>query len=412
MTEYQAAISAPKVPGPHLEQAGKYLGPLSDLKTFGEARGLPAWAYFSERLTQLEHERIILPSWQFVCHVNELNAPGSFQTFEMMRDSFIVMRGRDGELRAFKNVCRHRGARLLEGSGTCKGSIVCPYHGWTYGLDGNLRATPAKRTFPDLDLGQHGLIPAELEVFHGLIFLRGEDLGGLSVADTWGDLDRHLNAYPIAEWVPVAGGVQTLTWNCNWKTAVDNNLENYHIPIGHPGYDRLLDVGDEDEMNDKGLALNLSKVSAEPSQNRTERFYQKLVPSAITDLNLEARRTWLFATMQPNIGIDVYPDSMDVFQILPRTAETATLRYAVYHRRTESRELRAARYLNKRINRQVTREDKELSERVQKGLATRGYQPGPLSTMEVGILDFHERIRKVIPETRLSHAPAGFLAAG
>ena len=408
MTEYVAAISAPKVVGPAVVESQKYVSPLADLKTFGEARGLPAWTYFSERLTQLEHERVILPSWQFVCHVNELAAPGSYQTVEMMRDSFIVMRGHDGEIRAFKNVCRHRGARLLDGSGTCKGSIVCPYHGWTYRLDGSLRATPAKRTFPDLDLGQHGLIPVELEVFHGLVFLRGENQGGPSVAETWGELARYLAPYPITEWVPVAGGVQTLVWNCNWKTAVDNNLENYHIPIGHPGYDRLLAVDDHDEMNDKGLALSVAKVRPEASRNRTERFYQSLVPSAIRDLDPDASRTWLFATMQPNIGIDIYPDSMDVFQILPRTAETATLRYAIYHRASEKREIRVARYLNSRINRQVTLEDKELSERVQKGLATRGYQPGPLSTLEAGILDFHNRIRAVIPETRLASEPAGY----
>ncbi len=75
-------------------------------------------------------------------------------------------------LRAFKNVCRHRGARLLDGSGTCKGVMVCPYHGWSYKLDGSLRATPARKTFPGLDLGKHGLEPVELEVLAGLVFVR------------------------------------------------------------------------------------------------------------------------------------------------------------------------------------------------------------------------------------------------
>jgi phenylpropionate dioxygenase-like ring-hydroxylating dioxygenase large terminal subunit len=109
--------------------------------------------------------------------------------------------------------------------------------------------------------------------------------------------------------------------------------------------------------------------------------------------------------MPPNIGIDIYPDSMDVFQILPRTATTCFVRYLIFRPRDDSRDARVLRYLNSRINRQVMREDRALSERVQAGLASHGYQPGPLSTLEVAIKDFHDRIRRAIPETELADVP-------
>jgi hypothetical protein len=134
-----------------------------------------------------------------------------------------------------------------------------------------------------------------------------------------------------------------------------------------------------------------------PSSNPTERLYQELAPSALAHLCKEARRTWQFFSMPPNIGIDVYPDSIDVFQILPLGPETCTVRTRVYARPGAEREERILQYLNSRINRQVGAEDKELSERVQKGLGAHGYEPGPLSAIEHCIHDFHDRVRAAIP---------------
>ena len=123
------------------EEAGRRLRP---------ARGLPAWTYRNPELLELEYERVILPSWQFVCHENQLRMPGDFATLELKRDPVLVVRDEDGALRGFLNVCRHRGTRLLDGTGSCRARIACPYHGWTYGLDGRLLAVPAERTFPGI----------------------------------------------------------------------------------------------------------------------------------------------------------------------------------------------------------------------------------------------------------------------
>ncbi|MEX0922481.1 MAG: aromatic ring-hydroxylating dioxygenase subunit alpha [Rhodovibrionaceae bacterium] len=368
------------------------------------AYGLPAWAYRNAELLDLEYQHVILPSWQFACHANEIKTAGDYVTFDLGRDSVIVMRDKDQGLRAFKNVCRHRGARLLDGSGSCRGAIVCPYHGWSYGFDGSLEGTPNKESFPGLVKQDHGLLEVELEVFSGLVFVRlaGE---GPSLKEMWGDYAELLAPYGIDEMEPL-GGSWTETWNCNWKIAVDNNLENYHVPIGHPGYHRMLDNDLQGFMNAYGVSGSKSVLRDKPSHNWTERFYQELAPEALDHLDEETRRTWFFFSMPPNIGLDIYPDSFDVFQILPLTAETCVARAVIYARPGSGREERLLQYLNQRINRQVGYEDQELCERVQQGMGAHGYEPGPLAILESGVRDFHDRIRAAVPAVNLEEEPA------
>jgi len=367
-------------------------------------RGLPAWTYFNAELTALEYEQLIRPSWQFVCHVNQLKTPGAFATLDMMRDSVIVMRGKGGVIRAFANACRHRGSRLLDGAGTCRTRITCPYHGWSYGLDGRLAAVPSEKTFPGIDKAEFGLQPVELEILLGLVFVRvcGD---GPSLAEMWGDFIEVARPYRLEEMEPL-NEPWIGTWQCNWKVAVDNNLENYHVPIGHPGYHRLLDSDLIGKINEHGVAYSKSVLREKPSAHWTERLYQKLAPAVLAELPDEVRKTWLFCSMVPNMGIDIYPDSMDVFQILPNTAETCTMRYPIFVRPDERREMKVLRYLNARINAQVGLEDQQLSERVQMGMRNHGFEPGPLSDYEHAIKDFHDRIRAVCPVVTLPAAPA------
>ncbi len=367
------------------------------------ARGLPAWTYMSAELNELEYERLIRPSWQFVCHVNQLKRPGDFATLDMLRDSVVVMRGKDGAVRGFINACRHRGSKLLDGAGSCKKRITCPYHGWSYGLDGSLAAIPSEKTFPGIDKAEFGLKPVETEILLGLVFIRIAGPGP-SLAEMWGDFVELARPYRLEEMEPL-DQPWIESWDCNWKVAVDNNLENYHVPIGHPGYHRMLDNDLLGTINAHGVSFSKSVLRDKPSPNWCERLYQKLAPEFLTGIPEQARRTWLFGSMAPNIGIDIYPDSMDVFQILPLAAETCVMRYPVFARPDERREAKLLRYLNSRINRQVGLEDRQLSERVQLGLRSFGYEPGPLSQYEYAVKDFHDRIRAACPVTTLAAPP-------
>jgi phenylpropionate dioxygenase-like ring-hydroxylating dioxygenase large terminal subunit len=364
---------------------------------------LPAWAYGNEELNELEYERLFRPSWQFACHVSQVAKARDYFVFDLWRDSVLVVRGDDGELRAFLNVCRHRGTKIADGAGTCRGRLTCPYHGWTYDLTGALVGRPAEKTFEHRDLGGLGLRRVELEVLCGLVFVRIVP-GGPSLREMWADYAHLLQPYRLEEMVPM-GEIWIETWNCNWKVGVDNNLENYHVPIGHPGYNRMLDSDMMGFLNGHGVAGSRSVLRDAPSKSWSERMYQEMAPRVNADLPEQARGAWLFLTMPPNMGLDVYGDSMDVFQFFPRTARTCTVRYPIFGRPGESRELKVLRYLNLRINRKVSAEDRFLSERVQLGLDSHGFRFGPFSDYEHCIYDFHERVRAACPVESLLHAP-------
>jgi phenylpropionate dioxygenase-like ring-hydroxylating dioxygenase large terminal subunit len=153
----------------------------------GFLRGLPPWTYAHAGLTRLEHERVLLPSWQLACHVSDVAQPGDYLTFDIGPESIMVLRDMSGTIRAFHNVCRHRAARLLEGSGSCPGAVTCRYHGWTYTLEGALRGLPVRESFPSLDRSAYGLLPVRMEIFASFVFvcLAGEPP---SVASMWGDM--------------------------------------------------------------------------------------------------------------------------------------------------------------------------------------------------------------------------------
>jgi phenylpropionate dioxygenase-like ring-hydroxylating dioxygenase large terminal subunit len=368
-------------------------------------RALPSWTYRNAELNEIEYELVFRPSWQFVCHVNQVENVGDFVTFDMLRDSILVVRGKDNELRAFMNVCRHRGAKLLDGAGHCKARMTCPYHGWSYNLRGELAGMPSEKTFPGADKKQLGLKAIELEVIVGLIFVRVVP-GGPSLKEMWADCIHLLEPYKLEEMVPLEEPWID-QWACNWKVGVDNNLENYHIPVGHPGYDRMLNNDiDDGFLNRFGVAGSRSVLRDKLSSNWSERRYQQMAPGVNETLPEDVRTSWSFFTMPPNIGIDVYGDSMDVFQFLPLTAASCTVRYPIFVRPDTSREMKVLRYLNARINRQVSAEDKTLSERVQIGLNSHGFEFGPLSSIESCIHDFHDRVRTACPVADLPEAPA------
>ncbi len=370
------------------------------------ARALPAWVYNHPEMTRLEYERLLKPSWQIVCHVSSLARSGDFVTLDLGADSAVAVRTSQGDIRAFHNVCRHRGARILEGAGNCPGAIACPYHGWSYRLSGELLGMTARETFPPLDRTQLGLKPVRSQVLFGFVFV--------CVAGNPPPLQESL-AGVAAEFAPhrfedmqPLGSMYIEHWDCDWKIAMDNYLESYHVPIGHPGLNRMFTPDYEDQLNLPGVARGISWLRERPSPRWSERMYQKLVGEVATDLPEPHRRRWSFYSMLPNLGIDVFPDQMDFFQVLPRGPGKCTIRGGSFAHPDERREMRIVRYLSARINRQVQREDEFLCRRVQQGLASASYEPGPLSRLENCMLEFHDLLRERIPEVREPSPPARF----
>jgi phenylpropionate dioxygenase-like ring-hydroxylating dioxygenase large terminal subunit len=368
-----------------------------------DGMSLPAWIYGDADFLEAERDAVFAGSWQIVCHANDIPDAGDYHTLDFMGDKFVVVRDKAGALRGFHNVCRHRAARLLDGDkGKCKGAIVCPYHAWSYGYDGRLNTVPFREHFPDMDLGRNGLAPLELEVFLGFIFVRQRP-GGPSVAEMMAPYRAELEPYRLPELVP-QGRVTLRPRAVNWKNVGDNYSDALHITVAHPGLTRLFgrSYGSEAmEWVDKMWG----DMRIEPSHNLSERLYQTFLPD-VPHLPAAQQRKWAYYKLWPNMAFDLYPDQVDFMQFFPVSPTQTLIREIAYVLPDERRVMKAARYLNWRINRTVSVEDKALIERVQDGMGSRSYTAGPLATTEHGLRSFGRKMRGLIPESRLERAPA------
>ena len=193
----------------------------------------------------------------------------------------------------------------------------------------------------------------------------------------------------------------------NWKTLCDNYSDHLHIPVGHPGLTRLFGRNYRIDAQPHADRMQGDLIETE-SANPSERTYQRLLPKA-DHLPPKHRRKWLYYKLFPNIAFDIYPDQVDFMQFIPLTSTTSVLREISYAIPDDSREMRAVRYLNWRINRRVNAEDTELITRVQLGMQSPTYRAGPLGTSEVCLRSFAQKLRRMIPEARLeSPPPAGW----
>jgi len=365
---------------------------------------LAAWTYLNPELYELEYGAFFLARWQFVGHVNQLVEPGDYLTVDLGRDNVVVIRNKDMTLRGFLNVCRHRGSRLLDGQGSCQGVIKCPYHGWTYTFDGRLLGVPKEYDFPEIEREENGLHEVEVEEFHGLVFVRIRP-GRHTVAEMFGDTARYLEMYDVANYVPCYPESRQ-EWQANWKVAWDNYLENYHIPVGHPGLNRLLDVQDEGVELTSGVSYGVFTVKEKPSKVDIERRYQELFHYANERVPEAVKGKWVQFGIHGNLGIDLYPEMLDIFQLIPMSPDITVVRATFFGHPNPTAEEQELRRLNVEINNSVNDEDRELCERVQLGLQSTGYEPGPFSEEEQGLYNFHQMVRERIPVAGLAEAPS------
>jgi phenylpropionate dioxygenase-like ring-hydroxylating dioxygenase large terminal subunit len=189
----------------------------------------------------------------------------------------------------------------------------------------------------------------------------------------------------------------------NWKTIADNYSDHLHVPVGHAGLNRLFERNYRIEAQahvDRMEGDLVEKASANPS----ERAYQRFLPT-VAQLPPTHQRKWLYYKLFPNVAFDIYPDQVDFMQFLPVSATETVIREISYALPDDRREMRAARYLNWRINRQVNAEDTALITRVQLGMQSSGYRPGPLGMSEVCLRSFAKKLRRLIPQARLERPP-------
>ena len=369
-----------------------------DLRTEDDF-SLPGWIYWDPEFFELEKQVIFRKSWHLVGHVNDVPASGDYLTFKFLNESILTVRGADGRVRSFHNVCRHRAARLVGGEqGNCGKRITCPYHAWTYATDGRLVGVPLRANYPGLNPDHYGLAEVEQEIWRGFVFVRFAP-GLPSVADQMAPYAAELAGAPLEDLKPL-GPPRVQTRHVNWKNVADNYSDGLHIPVAHPGLMRIFGKSYAIEAREWVDKMS-GQLVEQPSPHASERMYQKL----IHDMGLAENASWAYYKLWPNAAIELYPDQIDFMQFVPVSPTETQLRYINYGVPDGRREMRAARYLNWRINRLVNFEDKDLIERVQAGMASSSYAAGPLGEGEVCLRSFGRRMRALFPEAREGSPP-------
>jgi len=226
----------------------------------------------------------------------------------------------------------------------------------------------------------------------------------LSVAEQFAPIDDIFAAYNTHDLERIEGDYGQ-DWKCNWKLAWDNYAENYHIPSGHPGLQRMMEVGEEGGELPTGIGWGLFRLRERTSNNSDEARYQSIIHTADDRMDDPVKRTLINLSMHYNMGIEVSGECLWVFQILPTGVDSCEIRFTLFGRKNRSGFEQELIDLNYKIMNQVNSEDKFLVERIQRGVNTQGYQPGPLSYQESTLALNHQRIREIFPVAGLPRAP-------
>ena len=361
-----------------------------------DRRGIPAWSYTNEELLEAEKEQLFRRHWQLICHVNDIPEPGDFFTSELVSERALVVRGHDGVVRAFHNLCRHRGSRVMaEESGRCN-TIVCPFHGWVYNLDGTLRGAAQPRNLPELDPVAWGLKPVEMEIWNGFVFVRFKPGPQPSVAEVMARFDEELEQYALDTLVPDGAGIWSEEINANWKNVRDVDNEGYHVPMAHPGLQDLYGPNYYDEPFEEGANRSFAQFRETDNRLWSVRNYCNLLPD-VERLDTDHKRAWLYLGMFPNIVFGIYPDSVVFYYELPVANGLTIQRGACYRYPDEDRRMRVARYLSGRIDRITTKEDEQLIEWCWEATFSSGYDGVILSDLELGVRSYHDALRRFFP---------------
>ncbi len=339
-----------------------------NLERKAPAMTLPAEWYHAPEIFARERAAIFGREWQLVGDLGALAHPGDYIATEIVGWRVFVIRDRDGALKAFHNVCRHRAAPLLDdGRGHCE-LLRCRYHGWVYDTAGRLRQLPDFGPI-EFDKADYGLYPIRVECWRGLVFVT-LDAEAPPLEGSLGDLVRLALPYPVEQFKFVRE--ETFDIACNWKTYTDNFVEGYHIPGIHAGLNAAIDF-------DKFEAQGRDRVVVMAAPQRDGSIYGGV---------------WLWR--YPNMTLSVFPEGMNTSRIMPVDRRRTRLVYNFYFR-DDSPEAVARHQRTIEVNCAIVREDFGICESAQGNLEAGVYRQGPLSPRhEDGVRYFHELLRQAL----------------
>ncbi len=333
---------------------------------------IPAAWYVDERIARMEREQVFGGNWIAVGRTDQVAALGEFFTFDLAGEPLIVVRGTDNQLRAFYNVCRHHAAAVATAPCGIAQHLRCPYHGWTYGLDGSLKGAPEFAGVCNFDRAGNGLVPVSVAVWENLIFV---NLSGQppTLESYLGDLPGRIAPLSISKLGFFARKSYTLA--CNWKVYVDNYLDGgYHVPHLHKGLNSVLEYTEYTIENGEHYALQSSPLVS-----------SKDLSVAHTRTGDRAYYYWLY----PNFMINIYEGVMDTNLVLPLGQDRCLVIFDFFFGDT-SPEREQYNRESVEVSDRVQAEDVDICESVQRGLHSRAYGAGRLSVRrETGEHLFH-----------------------
>jgi choline monooxygenase len=335
------------------------------------ASTIPAAWYTDERFAQLERERVFDSNWIAVGRIDQVLSAGQFFTIELAGEPLIVVRGSDGQLRAFFNVCRHHAAAVMTEACGVAQHLRCPYHGWTYGLDGSLKGAPEFAGVCNFNRTENGLVPVRVASWESFVFVNLAS-NAPSLEDYLGDLRSRIDVSSLRFFAR-----KSYTLACNWKVYVDNYLDGgYHVPHLHPSLNSVLDYTEYTIENGANYTLQSSPMvaseDASVAQSRTGE---------------RAEYYWLY----PNFMINIYDGIMDTNLVLPLGRDKCQVIFDFYFGDL-TLELKAESVA---VSDRVQMEDVDICESVQRGLGSRAYMTGRLSVRrEMGEHLFHRLLAR------------------
>ena len=369
-------------------------------KPLERASTIPASWYTDTRVFELEQQTVFSRSWQVAARIDQLQKPGDYVTTEIADEPIVVVRGSDNQIRAFFNVCSHHAAAVMTEPHGNAPQMRCPYHGWSYSLEGELKGTPDFSGVCDFDRAGNGLTPVEVAVWENWIFVKtdggqlvGKQAAGLPStpeACVPNSASRTLENQSIESWLGAplvneieALGLSTLHWferrkyiiGCNWKVFVDNYLDGgYHVPHLHKGLDSVLDYSKyRIECGPRHCLQSSPLVTSDKADVATTRTGDR------------ALYYWIY----PNFMINCYAGVMDTNLVRPISVDRTEVIFDFYFADV-SEASRERNLASVAVGDQIQQEDLDICASVQRGLKSRVYEAGRLSVRrEAGEHLFH-----------------------
>jgi choline monooxygenase len=354
-----------------------------------DAHTIPAPWYTDTRIAQLELQNVFSRAWQAIGRTAQVAKPGQYVTASVAGEPVVAVRGSDGQLRAFYNVCRHHAMTVMNEPCGQAQHMRCPYHGWTYSLEGELRGMTEFEGVCNFDRAQNGLVPIRVDTWENFVFV---------------NLDAHAESLHtfLGALLGLAkplgfGGLQfverrSYTLNCNWKVYVDNFLDGgYHVPHMHKGLNSVLDYTNYTIENVDRCCVQSSPVAVDRSSEAS---------AAATRKGDRAYYFWQY----PNFMLNWYEGYLDTNLVLPRGVDRCDVLFDFYFGDTRESQLP---YIRESIgvSERVQQEDIVICDGVQRGLSSRAYQAGRLSVRrEAGEHLFHRLLAADLQDTRAAVA--------